>query len=171
MKFLLARIYEGDLFAGFGIAVNGELLEGQLSSRINTAASSWRVNTRMKGTWVFIVSSKQSVYFIWIDESIFLSAVSLRRQASMTHAEKFPAPFLSRAKLLCSIIWFGKRILRVVVLRGRFFDDIVCSFITESWRRFYMAALRILQSWIPPWAPDEWMSCRVKTDASVVGQG
>lgn len=38
MKFQLAKIYEGDLFAGFGIAVNGELLEGQLSSRINTAA-------------------------------------------------------------------------------------------------------------------------------------
>ncbi|MED8102749.1 hypothetical protein Q5512_17480 [Escherichia coli] len=38
MKFQMARIYKGDLFACFGIAVNGELLEGQLSSRINTEA-------------------------------------------------------------------------------------------------------------------------------------
>ncbi|EOB4762307.1 MAG: hypothetical protein KH759_09305 [Veillonella sp.] len=38
MKFQLARIYKGELFAGFGIAVNGELLDGQLSVRIDTEA-------------------------------------------------------------------------------------------------------------------------------------
>ena len=38
------------------------------------------------------------------------SDVSLRRQASMTQAEKFPDPFCSRAMLICSIIWLRKRI-------------------------------------------------------------
>ena len=33
--------------------------------------------------------------------------VSLRRQVSMTQAEKF-GPFCSRAMLICSIIWLGK---------------------------------------------------------------
>ena len=39
------------------------------------------------------------------------SDVSLRRQASMTQAEKFPDPFCSRVMLICSIIWLGKRML------------------------------------------------------------
>ena len=52
-----------------------------------------------------------------IDVYAFFSDVSLRRQASMTQAEKFPDPFCSRAMLICSIIWLGKRMLRVVVLR------------------------------------------------------
>ncbi|EFI1524514.1 TPA: Ail/Lom family outer membrane beta-barrel protein [Escherichia coli] len=41
----------------------------------------------------------------------------------MTQAEKFPDPFCSRAMLICSIIWLGKRMLRVVVLRVLFFVD------------------------------------------------
>ena len=41
-----------------------------------------------------------------IDEALF--DVSLRRQASMTQAEKFPDPFCLRATLICSIIWLGK---------------------------------------------------------------
>ena len=49
--------------------------------------------------------------------------LGLRRQASMTQAEKFPDPFCSRAMLICSIIWLGKRMLRVVVLRVLFFVD------------------------------------------------
>ncbi|CAJ1957603.1 unnamed protein product [Sphenostylis stenocarpa] len=49
--------------------------------------------------------------------------INLRRQASMTQAEKFPDPFCSRAMLICSIIWLGKRMLRVVVLRVLFFVD------------------------------------------------
>ena len=45
------------------------------------------------------------------------SDVSLRRQASMTQAEKFLDPF-AQEQLICSIIWLGKRMLRVVVLMG-----------------------------------------------------
>lgn len=55
----------------------------------------------------------------------FMSAASLRRQASITHAEKLPEPLCSRAILICSIMWLGKRMLRVVVLLVLFFDDIV----------------------------------------------
>ena len=57
------------------------------------------------------------------DVYALFSDVSLRRQASMTQAEKFPDPFCSRAMLICSIIWLGKRMLRVVVLRVLFFVD------------------------------------------------
>ena len=42
-----------------------------------------------------------------IDVYALFSDVSLRRQASMTQAEKFPDPFCSRAMLICSIIWLG----------------------------------------------------------------
>ena len=48
-----------------------------------------------------------------IDVYALFSDVSLRRQASMTQAEKFPDPFY-KAMLICSIIWLGKRMLRVV---------------------------------------------------------
>ena len=44
----------------------------------------------------------------------------------MTQAEKFPDPFAPRAMLICSIIWLGKRMLRVVVLRVLFFVDMSC---------------------------------------------
>ena len=57
-----------------------------------------------------------------IDVYALFSDVSLRRQASMTQAEKFLTP-RSRAMLICSIIWLGKRMLRVVVLRVLFFVD------------------------------------------------
>ena len=57
-----------------------------------------------------------------IDVYALFSDVSLRRQASTTQAEKFD-PFCSRAMLICSIIWLGKRMLRVVVLRVLFFVD------------------------------------------------
>ena len=40
----------------------------------------------------------------------------------MTKAEKFRT-FLQGAMLICSIIWLGKRMLRVVVLRVLFFVD------------------------------------------------
>ena len=42
--------------------------------------------------------------------------------ASMTQAEKFPT-LLPEDMLICSIIWLGKRMLRVVVLRVLFFVD------------------------------------------------
>ena len=57
-----------------------------------------------------------------IDVYALFSDVSLRRQALMTCIEKFPDP-CSRAMLICSIIWLGKRMLRVVVLRVLFFVD------------------------------------------------
>ena len=43
----------------------------------------------------------------------------------MTQAEKFLNPFCSRAMLICSIIWLGKAMLRVVVLRVLFFVDMM----------------------------------------------
>ena len=57
-----------------------------------------------------------------IDVYALFSDVSLRRQAN-DQAEKFPDPFCSRAMLICSIIWLGKQMLRVVVLRVLFFVD------------------------------------------------
>ena len=61
-----------------------------------------------------------------IDVYALFSDVSLRRQASMTQAKEFPDPFCSRAMLICSIIWLGKRMLRVVVLQVLFFVDMSC---------------------------------------------
>ncbi len=58
-----------------------------------------------------------SLFSLFASEETLFSEHSLRRQASMTQAEKFPDPFCSRAMLICSIIWLGKRMLRVVVLR------------------------------------------------------
>ena len=40
-----------------------------------------------------------------------------RRQASMTQAEKFLTLF-AQERALCSIIWLGKRMLRVVASAG-----------------------------------------------------
>ncbi|CAK7338288.1 unnamed protein product [Dovyalis caffra] len=51
------------------------------------------------------------------------SLVSPTAGFSEAQAEKFPDPFCSRAMLICSIIWLGKRMLRVVVLRVLFFVD------------------------------------------------
>ena len=65
-------------------------------------------------------------FSLLIDVYALFSDVSLRRQASMTQAEKFPDPFCSRAMLICSIIWLGKRMLQVVVLRVLFFVDMSC---------------------------------------------
>ena len=58
-----------------------------------------------------------------IDVYAFFSDVSLRRQASMTQAEKFPDLFCSRAMLTCSTGPVAARMLRVVVLRVLFFVD------------------------------------------------
>ena len=70
---------------------------------------------RREERWMFIL------HHFLIDVYALFSDVSLRRQASMTQAEKFLDPFCSRAMLICSIIWLGKRMLRVVVLRVLFF--------------------------------------------------
>lgn len=37
MKYQLAKLYRGDLFFGYGIAVGGLLIEGQVSAKIETA--------------------------------------------------------------------------------------------------------------------------------------
>lgn len=37
MKYQLAKLYRGDRFFGYGIAVGGLLLEGQVSTKIETA--------------------------------------------------------------------------------------------------------------------------------------
>ena len=55
-----------------------------------------------------------------------------------TQAEKFPDPFCSRAMLICSIIWLGKRMLRVVVLR-------FCSSLTWGCPVFSVADLYCLK--------------------------
>ena len=60
-----------------------------------------------------------------IDVYALFSDVSLRRQASMTRLRN-SGPFYPEAMLICSIIWLGKRMLRVVVLRVLFFVDIGC---------------------------------------------
>ncbi|HAT5009683.1 TPA: hypothetical protein I9774_000539 [Serratia marcescens] len=39
MKFQLAKIYRGSFFIGYGIAVNGELLDCQVSTEIKTEAN------------------------------------------------------------------------------------------------------------------------------------
>ena len=48
------------------------------------------------------------ILILLIDVYALFSDVSLRRQASMTQAEKFPDPFCSRAMLICSIILVRK---------------------------------------------------------------
>ena len=81
-----------------------------------------------------------------IDVYALFSDVSLRRQgASMTQAEKFPGPFYSRAMLICSIIWLGKRMLRVVVLRVLFFVDMRLPCIQCRW--FVLSEVVFTLSW------------------------
>ena len=58
-----------------------------------------------------------------IDVYALFSDVSLRRQASMTQAEKFPDPFLLKSDVNLFNHLLGKRMLRVVVLRVLFFVD------------------------------------------------
>lgn len=58
-----------------------------------------------------------SLFSLFASEETLFSEHSLRRQASMTQAEKFPDPFCSRAMLICSIIWLGKLRREVEELR------------------------------------------------------
>ena len=58
-----------------------------------------------------------------IDVYALFSDVSLRRQASMTQAEKFPDPFLLKSDVNLFNHLVRKRMLRVVVLRVLFFVD------------------------------------------------
>ena len=74
----------------------------------------------------------------------FLTLVSDQR-ASTAQAEKFPDPFCSRAMLICSIIWLGKRMLRVVVLRVLFFVDMRLPRIQCRW--FVLSEIVFTLSW------------------------
>ena len=65
--------------------------------------------------------TRDVIFHHFTDEYALFSDVSLR-QASRP-IQKFPTLFCSRAMLICSIIWLGKRMLRVVVLRVLFFAD------------------------------------------------
>ncbi|HBR5057544.1 TPA: hypothetical protein L9X63_002964 [Klebsiella pneumoniae] len=40
MKYQIAKLYRGDHFLGYGIAVDGQLLDGQASISINTEITS-----------------------------------------------------------------------------------------------------------------------------------
>ena len=81
----------------------------------NALVIKWIYNIVLFGgkNWQDVHSSS-----LLIDVYALFSDVSLRRQASMTQAEEFPDPFCSRAMLICSIIWLGKRMLRVVCSAG-----------------------------------------------------
>ena len=52
-----------------------------------------------------------------------LSFLTLVSDVGLMHYFEKLDPFCSRAMLICSIIWLGKRMLRVVVLRVLFFVD------------------------------------------------
>ena len=58
-----------------------------------------------------------------IDVYALFSDVSLRRQASMTQAEKFPDPFCSRAMLICSTNHLVRKAMLRAVVGGLFFVD------------------------------------------------
>ena len=89
--------------------------------------------------WIYISSCSEGrtrdvhSSSLLIDVYALFSDVSLRRELPMTQAEKFPDPFCSRAMLICSIIWLGKRMLRVVVLRVLFFVDMRLPRIQCRW--------------------------------------
>ena len=81
-----------------------------------------------------------------IDVYALFSDVSLRQQASMTQArEKFPDPFCSRAMLICSIIWLGKRMFAVVVLRVLFFVDMRLPRIQCRWFVLILFYVKLMQ--------------------------
>ena len=58
---------------------------------------------------------------------------------------EIPDPFCSRAMLICSIIWLGKRMLRVVVLRVLFFVDMRLPRIQCRW--FVLSEVVFTLSW------------------------
>ena len=96
-----------------------------------------------------------------IDVYALFSDVSLRRQASMTQAEKFPTLFCSRAMLICSIIWLGKRMLRVVVLRVLFFGWHEVALYSVSLICIVWSCLRQLM----------WLSIRYLRHNSIIWRG
>ena len=80
-----------------------------------------------------------------IDVYALFSDVSLRRQASMTQAEKFPDPFLPGSDVNLFNHFIGKRMLRVVVLRVLFFVDMRLPRIQCRW--FVLSEVVFTLSW------------------------
>ncbi|HEJ6909074.1 TPA: hypothetical protein SMF28_000448 [Serratia marcescens] len=62
MKFQLAKLYKGSFFFGYGIAVNGELLDCQISTEIKTEP-----NEIAKVVAVFNLSAEHAENQISID--------------------------------------------------------------------------------------------------------
>ena len=79
-----------------------------------------------------------------IDVYALFSDVSLRRQASMTQAEKFRTLFAQSDVNLFNHIWLGKRMLRVVVLRVLFFVDMRLPRIQCRW----LYCLKLFLRWV-----------------------
>ena len=79
-----------------------------------------------------------------IDVYAFLTLVS-DGQASVDPGWEIPDLFCSRAMLICSIIWLGKRMLRVVVLRVLFFVDMRLPRIQCRW--FVLSEVVFTLSW------------------------
>ena len=84
-----------------------------------------------------------------IDVYALFSDVSLDGRLQWPRLRKFPDPFCSRAMLICSIIWLGKRMLRVVVLPGSVPSDwhevapYSVSLICIVWSCFYVKLMQI----------------------------
>ncbi|HBB3890913.1 TPA: tail fiber assembly protein [Escherichia coli] len=100
------------------------------------------------GLTCFLSNSVMSLFSLFASEETLFSEHSLRRQASMTQAEKFPDPFCSRAMLICSIIWLGKRMLRVVVLRVQDAADLEIATeeeisLLEAWKKYRVLLNRV----------------------------
>ena len=68
-----------------------------------------------------------------IDVYALFSDVISDGRLQMTPAEKFWTLFAQELMLICSIIWLGKRMLRVVVLRVLFFVDMRLPRIQCRW--------------------------------------
>ena len=83
------------------------------------------------------------ITFNWCICSLFLTLVSDGR-LQWPRLRNSRTLFCSRAMLICSIIWLGKRMLRVVVLRVLFFVDMrlprysVSLLICIVWSCFYV---------------------------------
>ena len=104
----------------------------------------------------------------------FLTLVSDGRLPRL-QAEKFPDPFCSRAMLICSIIWLGKRMLRVVVLRGSVsrWHEVApysVSLICIVWSCFTLSWCRSINT-IPAFTPIIWRGLMASTHVVICRWG
>ena len=111
-----------DYFGGWLITITANHSNYLVCDRANTQSVTVRKVVKLQLNYCNALVIKQWIYkyqpvrrknadvhssSLLIDVYALFSDVSLRRQASMTQAEKFPDPFCSRAMLICSIIWLG----------------------------------------------------------------